>query len=126
MSVRPPFNAEAGTKEELEASRTPEFLQLEIRALKGGATREALVMGVQPLTVEEQHLMSEYLALHQKLGNEHIDGWEASRFGSSPSLLLLPTADGEEKRCTCACDISSPSPAAWHPKALSARRSQVP
>jgi hypothetical protein len=79
---RPPFNAEAKTKEDLEASRSPEFLGLEMRALKGGATlRGAAMTGVKPLTLDEAKLVQEYLKLHKEVGNSHVDGWEESRFG---------------------------------------------
>jgi hypothetical protein len=73
---RPPFNAEAPTKEELEASRSPEFAALDERALKGGSKREAAALGVQPLTIEEQKTIAEYLALHRKLGNLHVEGYD--------------------------------------------------
>jgi hypothetical protein len=73
---RSPFNAEAKTKEDLEASRSPEFVDLELRALKGGSKREAAAFGVQPLTIEEQKIVTKYLALHQTVGNSHGEGWE--------------------------------------------------
>lgn len=69
MSSRPPFNSDAQTKEELERSRTPDFIQLEIRGLKGG-------LGAERLNVEEQKLMDEYLALHRKVGNFHEEGYD--------------------------------------------------
>ena len=37
--ARPPFNAEATTKEELEGSRSPEFRELEAYVLSGGMNK---------------------------------------------------------------------------------------
>jgi hypothetical protein len=73
---RPPFNAEATTKEDLEASRSPEFLQLETRVLKGGATPLGVAMGVEPVSVDEMKLVQEYVDLHKTVGNSHVEGWD--------------------------------------------------
>jgi hypothetical protein len=75
-----PFNPEATTKEELEASRTPEFFDIELRAFKGGASGSGTEsgFGVKPLTTDERHLLSEYLKLHQDLGNTHSDGYDSN------------------------------------------------
>jgi hypothetical protein len=74
--ARQPFNPDAQTKEELEASRTTEFFDIELRALKGGTTDMAGAMGVRRLTIDEQHLLDQYVKLHQKLGNTHVEGYD--------------------------------------------------
>ena len=73
--ARPPFNAEATTKEELEGSRSPEFRELEAYVLSGGMNKGHYGPA---LSAEQRHVMDEYLKLHREVGNTHIEGW--SRF----------------------------------------------
>jgi hypothetical protein len=56
------FNAEAKNREELMSSRTPRFIEIEIRAAKG-----------QRLTREERAVMTEYLALSREVGQFELD-----------------------------------------------------
>lgn len=69
MSDRPPFNRDAETKEELNASRTAEFLDIEIRGIKGH-------LGNPPLTPEEQALYREFHEVEKRVANCHVEGWE--------------------------------------------------
>jgi len=52
-----PFNPEATNREELMSSRTPAFIQVDIRAAKG-----------EHLTREERQLMDEYSRLSREVG----------------------------------------------------------
>jgi hypothetical protein len=56
------FNSEATNRQELMSSRTPRFIEIEIRTAKG-----------QRLTREERALMNEYLALSREVGQVELD-----------------------------------------------------
>lgn len=62
MPHAPGFNAEATNRDELMSSRTPWFIQIEIRAAKG-----------QRLTREERQLMNEYSLLSRQVGRVELD-----------------------------------------------------
>lgn len=60
-----PFDPEAKTLAELVASRTPRFVDLEVRAAKGQYARP-------PLTREERELVKEYLNLTRQVGRVQV------------------------------------------------------
>jgi hypothetical protein len=53
------FNPEATSRQELMASRSPQFIALEIRAIKGQ-------LATPPLNSEERQIMKEYMDLTRR------------------------------------------------------------
>jgi hypothetical protein len=57
MPAQAPFNADATNRQELMSSRTPRFIEIDIRAAKG-----------ERLTREERQLVEEFSKLSREVG----------------------------------------------------------